>query len=243
MSQTTQENHYVIQNTEGEVIIRHGEALPVKHPTAVRISGTLNAPADFLAGKKTWLDENQSDTHLQIFMDQGRLVLHINDTDPFTEHIIEGSLKQDGVLQRFRINSDKRWGVQEFLKFIKTMRYYFAQPSQCNELVKSLMNWSAKVETVIKDNQDTSGNSLMMLEKKVGDIALERKFDLNIPIFQGYPKAKVSVEIGFEPSANKVDLYLISDDLIETEIALREKYMDVALKGLKDYGFSKVVIS
>ena len=222
-----------------EIIIRKGEALPPKADKSISINGTLSAPFQFLQGKE--IDDRK--THLQIRKDIGTLELHIQDTDPYTEHVITGSLKRDSVLQQFKINSDHRWSVREFVKFVKTMRFYFSDKEAHQKLIESLQKWNVMIEKTIKDHNDSSGNSLLMLETKVRDVQLVNKFNLNVPIFQGYPKQTFTVEIGLDPKNTAVDLYLISDELIELEIGVREYTIATELKNFDSFEFSKVVVS
>jgi hypothetical protein len=227
---------------ENEFILRKGDALPAKADKSINIDGTLGAPLQFLTGKGDVFPTKM--IHLQIYHDKGKLVLRMGDFDPYTEHVITGSLKRDSVLNSFEINSEKRWSIQEFLKFIKTMRYYFADRAQHAALVESIQKWSVKVERVIVEHNDNKGNSNFQLETKVQAVeGLISKFDLNIPIFQGYSKYKFTVEIGLDPKNTAVQIYLISDELIELEIGVREKLIAEEVAKFDSFAFSKVVVS
>lgn len=231
-----------VNTSNTELTIRKGDALAAKPGRSINIKGTFGAPLQFLLGKKS-LANDVENIHLLIFGDVGKLELHLKDQDPYVEHIVAGSLTPDTNLAQFAINTDKRWGVRDFVKFVRTMRYYFAERSEADAIVESLNKWQAKVETVIKDHNDTAGNSLIMLERKVQDIQLKTKFKLNVPIFQGYPKVTFTVEIGLDPSSAKVDLYLISDELIELTAQNRESILAEELKKFDEYTFSKVRVS
>jgi hypothetical protein len=237
----TKEKTININGAPGEYIIREGEALPALHPDGIMITGTLGAPFQFYDGKRDKI--NAIDCHITIQKDKGVIALNIEDQNPHTDSVITGQLKKDAALEQWKINTEHRWTVQGFLKFIKTQRYYFDKPEECSELVASLQSWNAKVETVIKSHNDNAGNSLNLLEKKVSEIGLKTKFNLHIPLFQGYPKVKFTVEIGFDPKTNSVDLFLISDELFELEIQEREKHIDAELQKFSDFACSKVVIS
>lgn len=224
----------------GTYTVLKGEALEQKPPKAINIVGVLEAPAQFLKGKTI----DPLKTHLKIFNAEGELELVVNDEDPYSTHTIKGKLSKDSVLQMFRINTDTRWTIAEFLKFIKTMRFYFADRAAHAKLIDSIQKWSVKIERVIVEHNDNKGNSNFQLETKVQAVdGLVSKFDLNIPIFQGYPKAKFTVEIGLDPKNTAVMLYLISDDLIELEIQTRETAIRDVLSQLNDYTFSKIVVS
>lgn len=238
------EHNINITTTEKELIIRTGTALPAQAPKAITLDGTLGAPFQFKSGKTL----SEQNCHIQIQKDKGVIMLIVQDTDPYTTHTIKGSLKNDSVLKLFLLNTDNRWQVSEFLKFIKTMRYYFADKSIHKSLVESLQKWSVKVERVINEHNDNKGNSNFQLQTKVqdtikGDNGFVPRFDINIPIFQGYDKVKITCEIGLDPKNTEVQLYLISDDLIELEIGQREKLIADELSKFDDFKCSKIVIS
>ena len=243
---STQEININVTGETKELIFRKGDALPVKHKDPINLSGTLEAPFQYYEGKKGKGEFLPDDCHLQILKDKGKIVLVVNDQNPFSKCTVTGSLNLDSILQQFKINSDHRWTIQEFLKFIKTMRFYFADRSAHASLVASLQKWSVKVERVIVEHNDNKGNSNFQLETKVQESAkdsLISKFDLLIPIFQGYSKVKFTVEIGLDPKNTHVMIYLISDDLIELEIGQREKHIQDVLDKFNEFPCSKVVIS
>ena len=228
-----------IFNGPGEYIIRKGDADIIKHQKSITISGTLGAPSAFLRGKRV----EDITCHLRIQKDRGILELHIQDTDPHTEHVITGSLKRDSVLESFQLNTEKRWTVREFLKFIRERKFYFSDPAHHFKMIESLRKWEGEIQTILKEHQDTQGNSLTMLEKKVTGVKFVDNFNLTIPIFQGYPKETFTVEIGLDPTSTAVNIFLISDQLFELEANKREAILEKELKEFDDHLFSKVVIS
>lgn len=229
-----------VNNNEGkEIVFRTGEADKITHPKGISITGILAAPHQFLSGK----DLDPKKCHIQIKKNTGVISLHILDTDPHSGSLIIGQLKNDDYFSAWRINSDHRWTVSTFLKHIKMYRSFFSDHTECDSLVESLQKWSAKVETVIKQHNDNSGNSLAMLERTVSGIELKTKFSLTIPIFQGYPKQKFTVEIGLDPQSNAVNLYLFSNDLFSLEINHRESLVETELAKFNDFQCSKVVLS
>lgn len=229
-----------VNNQDGkDIILRLGEAEKIAHPKAINITGILGAPHQFLLGK----DVEPKKAHIQIKKDVGVITLVILDTDPHSTCTITGQLKQDGYFAAWGINTEKRWTVAQFLKHVKMYRAFFNVPSENDELIKSLQKWSANVEIAMKEHNDNAGNSLSMLERKVSGIDLKTKFQLNIPIFQGYDKKVFTVEIGFEAKDRAVDLYLFSNELFELEIVHREALIAAELARFDDFPCSKVVIS
>lgn len=218
-----------------------GKALDEKAPKSININGTLGAPHQFLIGKKSLFQDTA--IHLLIHKATGQLQLVMNDDDPYQTHTVTGSLHRDSVLEMFKLNTEHRWTVSSLVKFVRTMRYYFADKDDHAKLLDSLQKWSVRVDTVIKQHNDNSGNSLLMLERKVGELDMVKSFDIEVPIFQGYEKKRFKVEIGFDPKNTQVDLFLISDELIELEIGEREKLIDDEVSKFNEYTFSKVVVS
>lgn len=234
-----------LTTTGNEVILRTGEALKQGHRPPINITGTLQAPFQFYEGKKE--DCLPNDCHIEIQNDNGVIKFIVEDKHPFSKSEITGVLSRDKVLESFGINTQKRWGIQEFLKFIKTMSFYFADRSQHQTLIASLQKWRVKVERVITEHNDQKGNSDFQLQTKVQQSAedggLLTHFNLNIPIFQGYPKAVFQVDIGLDPRNTAVDLFLISDELIPLEIGMREKLIKDELDKFGEFPCSKIVVS
>ncbi len=222
-----------------ELTLRTGEAEKIVHPKGINLTGILAAPFQFLSGKSY----APGQCHITIKKDTGVITLSILDTDPHSGSVIIGQLKKDGYFEQWGINTEKRWTVQTFLRHIKMQRSFFSEKTECDAMVESLQKWNAKVETVIKQHNDNSGNSLAMLERSVSGIELKNKFSLTIPIFQGYQKQKFTVEIGLDPKSNAVDLYLFSNDLFSLEIEHREQLLELELAKFNDFQCSKVVIS
>jgi hypothetical protein len=228
---------------QGNVLVSEytAKGLDEKAPKSININGTLGAPHQFLIGKKSLFKDTE--IHLLIFKAEGKLTLKMNDDDPYQTHEVTGTLHRDSVLEMFKLNTEHRWTISAIVKFIRTMRYYFADKDDHAKLLDSLQKWSVKVDTVIKQHNDNSGNSLIMLERKVGELDMVKSFNIEVPIFQGYEKKRFKVEIGFDPKNTSVDLFLISDELIELEIGEREKLIDAEVAKFSEYTFSKVVVS
>lgn len=234
------EQHTLKLETPGTYNIWNGKAFDAKAEPDINIAGTLSAPYDFLIGRG---DIKQNEAHLLIDRLEGAIELTLNDRDPYSQIVINGSLTEHPELQKFFINVDTRWRVSEFLKFCKVMRYYFDSREQHAALIQSLQNWSVKIEKVIKETTENSGSYLFHLENKVKEVELKRFFDLRIPIFTGQPVQKFQVEICLDTKSNGVDLYLISDDLLELEIATRETLIEKEVAKFAPYTFAKVYIS
>lgn len=224
------------------ITILEGEAKPYKSKKSISISGTLTAPHAFLIGRG---ELDQTKIHLLIQKDKGALTLVIDDTDPETTHNIVGKLTEDSALIEFGVNNDSRkWGNRDMVKFLRKMKFYFADKSEHSSLIDSLQKWNISVERIFSDhNNDRTGETKMSLETKVNSIQLLNSFVLEIPIYQGYPKVKFKVDIGIDTLQTQAQLYFFSDELIELKNVFREKIIDDELAKFNAFSFSKIVVS
>lgn len=227
--------------TPGEYTFREGDASPIQFPKPITINGVLDAPAQYLKGKRI-VDET---SHIRIYNQQGVIELYVNDTDPNSMHVIKGALTPSKDLAEFNINSPThRWDVAGFLRFVKQRRFFFANKEQHTKLIANMQSWNAKIETVLVQANDQKGNSNFQVEQKVRAVdGFVDRFELMLPIFQGDVPQKFTVEIGLDPKNTSVLLYLFSDELFELEVVRRDALMKAALKEMDGYNFSKVVVS
>lgn len=238
----SEQTHFHLAPGQNEVVVRQGAAETFVYPKGISISGILAAPWQFYAGKIPKLEP--LDCHLRIENDKGTITLVVLDTDARgSTSTITGSLKPDGVLESWKINTEFRWTVSSLTKHLMMNKSFFADRTECDVMIKSLRNWNANIETVIRQHNDNTGNSLSVLEKKVRDVELKQKFQLHIPIFQGYPKEKFTVEVGLDPKSNAVEIFLYSEELFALTIDRRESILDAELAKFDGFECSKVVIS
>lgn len=214
-----------------------GEAPVHKHPKSIKISGRLSAPFDFLEKKDKETQYNVYYSHLIIDKDKMSLELHLDEKSPHCEDIITGSLSEDAQLSDWSINSEKRWSVKDFIKFLRARKYFFKDPSQHGKLIESLQKWNISFERVIQEENNNSGNSISKLETKVSEASLNTKFTLSIPIYKGYEKCEFDVEIGFDPKSASVDLFLVSSELFELKMIERDRIFKSELTRFSKIGF------
>lgn len=225
----------------GEHKILFGEAERVIYDKPINISGVLSSPVDFLKGKVERFD--QAVAHLLIDRDSNRLTLNLNERSEKSPVQITGQLKPSEDMAAWSINSEKRWSVAEFLKFVRERKYFFKDPSVHSKLIASLQKWNVGVELVIKQHNDNSGNTLSQLERKVGDIDLVKEFTLSIPIYKGYQKREFTVNIGLDPKSTQVDFFLYSDELFHLTRTDRDSLFEKEVEAFKAINFNCSVIS
>lgn len=133
MAENSPKKNYELLVPEGtkDLTIREGAAI---HPRELAIpsfdiKGSLQAPFNFLVGKPT-LAEKPENIHMLIDLEKGKLELNIGDMDPFSKIKITGELTKFADLAKFRINTDQRWTPQDFMKFIRTVKVFFAEKTE-----------------------------------------------------------------------------------------------------------------
>jgi len=226
--------------TPGEHNILFGEAEKKIYPKSLNITGVLSAPANFLKGKVGMF--KKEDAHLIIDRDNNKLVLNIDERSEKSPIQITGQLKPSEDLAAWEINTSERWSVNEFLAFVRERKFFFKDPVVQGKLIASLQKWNVNVEMVIKQHNDNSGNSLAMLERKVGEIDLVKEFTLSIPIYKGYQKREFVVNIGLDPKNTQVDFFLYSDELFFLTRTDRESLFNQEIENFKKLGFDCSVI-
>lgn len=227
-------------NTPGEHSILFGEAEKKVYPKSINISGVLSAPADFLKGKIALF--NKQDAHLIIDRDKNALTLNLDDRNEKSPVTITGRLTPSEDLAAWCINTPTRWTVGSLLAFVRERKFFFADSMVHAKLIASLQKWNVNVETVIKQHNDNSGNSLAQLERKVGEIDLVKEFSLSIPIYKGYDKKTFVVNIGLDPKNNQVDFFLYSDELFYLTRSDREMLFAREIENFKTLGFDCSVV-
>lgn len=222
---------------------------PAIHPRelankSITISGTLSAPFDFIAGRPELVVSAKENIRLEIDNEDKELHLVILDNGPFTTHEITGKLLPFSDLLTFGINTDKRWTVKNLINHCRMYKFYFSDRSACDAMIRSLQQFTAKLETIIKKHNDDSGNTLNSLETKLEGVDVTRKFSLTIPIYKGYRQNKFTVDVCLEPKGgNVVEFFFISDELALAERTEAEVIMADELKKFDGLKFSKVVVS
>jgi len=212
-----------------ELIVREGSALPLKEPVKVAIDGTIEAPAEYYAKRKSLVEANKA---YVLFSYVGMYIkLFVDEKDHYRTEI-GGSLSMNPDLKKFGINEGKIWTKNELKQFLKMNRAFFGDVDSNMKIVTNLEKFSMSVQAQIDDHSDNRGNAKNSSEIKV-DTNLEMNFVLNLPIFTGQPKAKFMVEICFDVRDKGINLWLESAELQEFIISQRETIINKNIEPFK----------
>lgn len=238
MQKDEQFNINVSTNEKGVLTILHGKADdPMPREKALSIKGTLTAPFNYFAGRQSILMAIKTACHIIVNTVQKTIKLVVNDKSGLATDMVSGELIDNPALSEWSINTTERYSPRDLVNHIRQRKYQFLNASDAVQLISELLAWHVKIEKEVKEFNDNRGNSLTSFETRITQIKLMDRFQLNIPVFLGYPKKTFTVEIGVEPVANGAVLFLISDQLAEMQATLVDEYIGDELKKFEEAGF------
>ena len=205
-----------------ELIIREGGALPVKEQRVVSVTGTIEAPKEFLAKRLPTIDRNKS--HVLFSYDGMYIKFNVNEDSHYQTTIV-GKTELNPELVKFRINTEKLWTKDELKQFLKMNRANFNELDANMKIITNLAKFSANIQAQIDDQSDDRGNAKKGVEVSV-KTDLDLNFVLNMPIFTGQPKSKFKVDICFDVRDKGINLWFESPELQELILAQREKLIN-----------------
>ena len=225
-------------NTEEgkETIIRFGDALPLKEPKAVSISGTIDAPARWIEKRKD--DIVSADAHILVDRDHMSITLKTDENSAYSDQII-GTLTLSSEMQEFGINTGEYMSCFDMADRIKQLRTYFETQQEAMKLVTELRSFKAKIDKELELSDDKRGNQKIMRAQTV-ESNLPKSFNVNMPIFKGTEKRTFEVEVEINP--NDLSCTLVSPDAHDIVVQERDNQMDAVLGRIGDAAPNIVII-
>ena len=243
MSDERYQIHLAPGTPVAEVIIREGaapRALDPKAPVKTDLSGTIGTVVEYLSKRLDSGQFDQKDCH--ILVDRGRveITLVINEADESRRGKVSGKLSHNPKFLEFGINVGKTWTPTELGLFFKMNRAFFADRKTNMELVSTLMNFTAtinsKIDRAVAENGSRTDNFVQMVNSN-----LPESFTIVLPIFKGMTAETIEVETFAQVSGREVAFTLLSpgaqaaledlrDKVIDSEVAkIREIAPDIAV--------------
>ncbi len=198
----------------GEFVLRMGDALPVKEPVKVSISGVIDSPARWLEKRMALGLINQSTNHVTVNREKMFICLRSNENNPYGSEII-GELVYSDIFNRFEINTGETRTTFEMADLIKMNRSFFENKQVAMKLVAGLQNIKASVNKTIEASDDRRGNKRSLIDQVVAS-NIPSTFELYIPIFKGVEKKRVECEVYIDEGLNCQLISPEVNDLIES---------------------------
>lgn len=225
--------HMHLNDTDGKtLIIRTGEApklLDDIEPSAVRLKGTIDAPAEFYKKRKHLTDPNKC--HVLYDKLKGTIKLVVDEQFDTKNFIVEGSVIENPDLLAFKINraQNSYWQPKELQEFLKLNRAYFTDREAHAKILASLQNFKAKIQHEIEDVNNNRGN-----DTQVRITTLENQFAENfvlcIGIYKGQSKSTFKVDVCCRVRDRNVEFWFESVELKEIQMTAIDTLMAEQLK-------------
>lgn len=224
-----------------EVVLREGKApvaLDPKEPVPVEITGTIESPFRYLEKRIELIDQKR--TNIEVDRDKMTISLSINERDYYGDTVV-GILTSSIEMQKFGINSDKKWEPIKLSQFFKMHRAFFKDKTENMSLVSTLKNFKAKVNQDIERSKEENGSKVDNYSQVV-DSNLPESFKLNVPLFKGFNCEEIDVEIYADVDGRDVSLSLVSAGASEAIEEYKNKVIDEQLEAIRQIAPDIVII-
>ena len=215
-----------LADNQKELVIRNGQALPLKEPVQVKITGTITAPALYANAREL----NPKECHVLVVRDDKSIILVVNETNPYMA-VVAGQLTLSEEYKKFGINSDKKFTAFELADLIKMNRNCFGSIDDSMKLVTGLKNLEISVSAEIKKTNDNRANKQDIF-KQTCKTNIPENFKMTMEIYKGQPKQTFDVEIYID--ANNYNCQLVSPDAKDIENSTRDNIIDAEIAKFKD---------
>lgn len=241
----TQDNQPIVVNLpEGQntLTLLQGQApaqLDQKAPVKLEISGTIEAPLEFL--KLRVGDINQHKAHIFVNRDNLAIRLVFNEDDPYTIGNVAGMLRLSKIFEKFGINTDKQWEPEELGQFLKLNRTYFVSREENMNVVNALKTFDAKVNQTVQRETKENGNKAFTFRQAV-DSNIPESFKLRLPILSGGQPIEIDVETYASIDGAHVTVALQSPGANDIVESVRQNYMTEMVGQLREVAPEIVII-
>jgi len=222
-----------------KIHIFYQENLPevIHEENAVRFDGVLGSPLSWLSQRIGLIDQKKS--HLIVDREALSIKLITEERNHF-KNIVTGKMEYDATFLLFAINTEKFKTNKEWALLFKKHKYAFESLLKANELIKSLLNFKAKVEKEYEEGKDNKGNITDNYKRTVIDNSLPQEFELKMSIFKG-TGAKI-IPCVFEVNDNDLSLSLWSDTVQLEVNNARDNAINEVLGDIKEIAPEIVVL-
>ena len=205
-----------LEAKEGVLKIIH-ETLPtqkletVHEEEHVSLEGTIKAPANFWEKRADQVEKLKA--HVKFSYRNRTIILVTEENFSKLGEEVTGTLIINPEFNGFGINVEKMFKVNDLIKHVRMSKYLFQDKDVHTKILKSLKDFTAKVETEIKKVNDSRGNIEDVFKVTMTSNA-ELNFNILAPVFIGEPAKSINVEICCQADNSEVKFWFESTDLI-----------------------------
>lgn len=214
-----------------EVVIRTGEALELKEPRIVEITGSIDAPVEF--AKKRDSEIEPLNTHVIVDKENGTIELIIDEKNQYRTKV-KGGLTPFTNLAKLGINEDRIYSPRQLYEKLKFFGMYFKNRDQHISLCDKLTKFTGRIETDFTNSNDFKGNVAHQKLVKI-KTDLDLKFVLACPVYKGGEPQTFEVDICIDAKDGGVFCWLESVDLHEQKVRIIDESMKAGIEALSKY--------
>lgn len=238
MSDKTEQYHFNSFGESNEVIIRHGDALPIREPQKLSLLGDINTPFEFYEKRKVLFlhnlsggvaDYDSNKTNVVFNKDAGTLIFSTNEDSHFAT-TVKGTLKLDPIFSQLKVNDEdfKGFTPAELAKILRMNRSLFHDKEFFSTLVNSLQSFKAQFDTQFENSNDKKGSVANSVVKKMVS-EHNYNFSLTVPVFEGLESHIVPIEVDIDYSGDaQIRCTLVSVELQEIIDKTKQKIIEKA---------------
>jgi len=211
--------HVTMIGDQKELIIREGDALPLRDPNQIKLSGRIDSISSFLRARYPTRDGKglqhvDPDMAVVIVNEDGMwLELQLDPENPFGV-IIMSQLEFSTELKQFAVNTNKQWSRKELIQLIRFNKRFF-DADKHEILLNAWQKLNYTVTANVKNESDNRGNKDQEFKKKIDAEHIPTEFILTIPVFKGQPNRTFLVEICFEATDASFVVWFESTELVD----------------------------
>lgn len=153
---------------------------------------------------------------------------------------ITAKMIPNAELDQMKINTEKRFTLNELKSLIKKSRILFVDKDLHFKLIDSLSNFKAKVEKDIQDGNDQKGNVNQQYIQKL-QLDFDLSFVVSCPIYVGNEPSTFKVEIMVDVRDKSVEFYLESVELYELSTEIANQALKHEATRLYELGYTKII--
>ncbi|MEC7753845.1 MAG: hypothetical protein VYB44_07430 [Bacteroidota bacterium] len=212
-----------------EIILREGktpEPIALKDKRVMRFDGDIDTPFFIAKGMPHLKSENTVIYVEGSDSNNPKILIDFNPQDPYGA-TAEGRIIINPTFEKFQFNKRAAFDNQSFIAVIKENAHVFDSKEIAKNLIKSLQNFKAKIETEITDKDDRKGNTdmaiLTRLKREESGIPDELK--VTLPILKNGKPINITTEVEIDIQGNTVLFGFFSLEVVQ----VRRETIDSAI--------------
>lgn len=215
-----------------ELIIRHGDALPVEPKQKGTFTGCIESVFEWMEKRRLKFD--QSTSSVSYDQDEGGIYFIENIDDPRT-HRVNGIVQINPELEKFKINSGQYEDPEKLANRLRLLGHHFPDREKFLDMISKLKSLEAKVELEINSKNDDRGN-IKQLRDQIAKTNIPKDFEILLPLVKGGKPRYLKVELFLNESL-KISLFSwdlnelidgVKSDAIQKELeAIRKNFPGV----------------